>query len=60
MAKKRKYIPTQEQIEQACTELQQKWTPKEIEKRRIVKTKQWTPPVVPVEEICLEADINER
>lgn len=60
MAKKNKYLPTQEQIKQACAELQRRWTPKESEKRRIIKTKQWTPPTVPIEEIDLEFEFNER
>lgn len=44
--RKKNYEPSAEQIKATCLEIQEKWSANEEEKRKVVKTSIWTPPVV--------------
>lgn len=45
--RKKNYEPNAEQIRATCWKIQEGWSVKEEEKRRVAKTSDWTPPVVP-------------
>lgn len=44
--KETKYIPSPEEIQVSCDMIQQRWTVNDTEKRRVIKTKGWTPPII--------------